>query len=256
MAKPTENRWRVRAGTEETEAAYDPPETEARRGTYVLAHGAGGNMDAKNLLREAKILRGLGFGVVRFNFLYRAAGRKYPDKMPQLIACYAAVVESIGKNVVADLQIGRHGDRSATGASKDAPLSSNSPRPLLFLGGHSMGGRVATMMAAEGFACDGLILFSYPLHPPGKFDQLRAAHLPRIQVPVLCFNGTRDDFMRRDLMEQVLAGLKPAAPNAGWTHHWLDGADHSLAVRKKDLRSNADVESEIGATLEDWLTKL
>lgn len=229
MPKTDEQRWIVSVGVEQTEVLYEPPLSE-QRGIYILAHGAGGNLETRNLAREARIFRELGLGVVRFNFLYRAAGRKYPDKMPVLMECYRAVVESIAKNV--------------------------GPQKALLIGGHSMGGRTATMMAAEGFGCDGLILLSYPLHPPGKFEQLRADHLPRIQVPVLCINGTRDDFMRRDLMEKVLAGLKPAATKGGWTHHWVEHADHSLSVQKKSGRSNADVDEEIREQLGEWIKRL
>lgn len=237
-------RWKVQVGAEETGALYEGPTEGQLRGVYVLAHGAGGNMETRNLLREAGILRAHGLGVVRFNFLYRAARRSYPDKMPQLIACYTAVVDAISRNVGALL--------AAPPFTKGSPGSTkgSSQRPALLLGGHSMGGRVATMMAAEGFPCDGLILFSYPLHPPGKFEQLRAEHLPRIKVPVLCFNGTRDEFMRRDLMEKVLETLP-----ATWTQHWINHADHSLAVRKKDGCSNAEVDAEITNAVQAWLSR-
>src|SRR5207244_3516517 len=97
------------------------------------------------------------------------------------------------------------------------------PRHKLIIGGRSMGGRVATMMAADGFACDGLLLFAYPLHPAGQPEKLRDAHLPRIKVPVLCFNGTRDALCRRDLMERALKIV-----TTDWQMRWIEGADHSL----------------------------
>jgi len=243
MAKQETLHWKVTVAKETTEAAYEGPTSDAFRGVYVLAHGASGNLDTRNLVREAGLLRALGWGVARFNFFYRAAGRSYPDKMPQLVGCYAAVVASLTERVGVDLQAGE-------GAGTLPKRTSR--RPALLLGGHSMGGRVATMMVAEGFACNGLLLFSYPLHPPGKFEQLRAEHLPRIRVPVLCFNGTRDDFMRRDLMEALLSTLQPTRDRAGWTHHWVEHADHSLAVRKKDGRSNHEVDTEIQAAVSDW----
>ena len=99
MAKPVETRWQVRLGKEQTDVVYEPPSAEPLRGIHVLAHGAGGNMETRNLLREANILRSLGLGVVRFNFFYRSAHRSYPDKMPQLIECYSTVVDSIAASV-------------------------------------------------------------------------------------------------------------------------------------------------------------
>src|SRR2546430_7063945 len=86
----------------------------------------------------------------------------------------------------------------------------------LILGGRSMGGRVATMLAADGFACDGLLLFAYPLHPAGRAEKLRDAHLPRIKVPVLCFNGTRDALCTRELMERALKAV-----TTNWQMRWI-----------------------------------
>ena len=86
-----------------------------------------------------------------------------------------------------------------------------------------MGGRVATMLAAQGFACDALLLFAYPLHPDGKPEKLRDAHLPAIRVPVMCVNGTRDRLCRRELMEAVLERV-----GAPWRMHWIAAAGHSF----------------------------
>jgi predicted alpha/beta-hydrolase family hydrolase len=108
------------------------------------------------------------------------------------------------------------------------------------IGGRSMGGRAASMLAADGFPCLGLLLFAYPLHPAGRPDKLRIGHLPEIRVPVLCFNGTRDALCRRDLMEQHV----PAA----WNMHWLEGADHSL-------KRAADLDAIAKATRQ-WLAGL
>jgi predicted alpha/beta-hydrolase family hydrolase len=103
-----------------------------------------------------------------------------------------------------------------------------------------MGGRVATMLAAQGFACDALLLFAYPLHPDGKPEKLRDAHLPRIRVPVLCFNGTRDALCTRELMEKALEPVR-----APWEMHWIEGADHSLGTAK--------ALAEIGEATRRWL---
>jgi len=94
-----------------------------------------------------------------------------------------------------------------------------------------MGGRAASMLAADGFPCDGLLLLAYPLHPAGRPEQLRDAHLPAITARVLCFSGTRDPLCRRDLMESALEKVRTS-----WTMHWLDGADHSFHVLKSSGR--------------------
>ena len=107
------------------------------------------------------------------------------------------------------------------------------------------------MLAADNFACDGLLLLAYPLHPAGKPEQLRDKHLPRITAPVLCFNGTRDALCRRDLMETALSEVKTS-----WDMHWLEGADHSFHVLKSSGRTDADVLDEIGGTTQRWVTGL
>jgi predicted alpha/beta-hydrolase family hydrolase len=168
-------------------------------------------MDDRGMLATAAALSARGIEVVRFNFPYRERGSRRPDPMPTLTASFAAVVER-----------NRSGKR-------------------LIIGGRSMGGRVATMLAADGFACDGLLLFAYPLHPAGEPEKLRDAHLPRIKVPVLCFNGTRDALCRRDLMERALTTV-----TTDWRMHWIEGADHSLKGDK--------ILAEIADTTATWVT--
>jgi predicted alpha/beta-hydrolase family hydrolase len=107
----------------------------------------------------------------------------------------------------------------------------------LIIGGRSMGGRAASMLAAEGFKCDGLLLLAYPLHPAGQPEKLRDAHLPQIKVPVLCVNGTRDALCRRDLMDRAIANL-------AWQMHWLEGKDHSFPVT-----------DEVGEAAGRWLER-
>jgi hypothetical protein len=107
------------------------------------------------------------------------------------------------------------------------------------------------MMAADGFACDGLILLAYPLHPAGRPEMLRDAHLPAITVPVLCVSGTRDTLCRRDLMEGVLQRVK-----APWMMHWIEGADHGFHVLKSSGLTDEQVLQEVGAVARDWLDRL
>jgi uncharacterized protein len=106
------------------------------------------------------------------------------------------------------------------------------------------------MLAADGFGCDGLLLFAYPLHPAGQPDKLRDAHLRRITAPTLCFNGTRDALCTPALMQRAVAGV------AGWSQHWLEGADHSFHVPKRSGRTDEDVVQEIGTAVSAWLEHL
>jgi predicted alpha/beta-hydrolase family hydrolase len=180
-------------------------------------------MDDRSTLAVSRSLRAPGLDVLRFNFLYKAEGLRRPDPMPTLRACMDAVMSMVLEKVQA---------------------------PRLILGGRSMGGRVATHLAADGYPCDGVLLLAYPLHPAGQTDKLRAAHLPRIQVPVLCFNGTRDSLCRRDLMETVLQELDR------WTMHWLESADHGFHVTKTSGRTDQDVLEEIAQKVASWIPTL
>jgi predicted alpha/beta-hydrolase family hydrolase len=216
--------WRVKVGAEETSAVFEPALASAGGGLFVFAHGAGGHMADRGVLGVSERLRGLGLHVVRFNFPYREKGSSHPDTMPRLKECVAAVAAHARREV--------------------------GPQTLL-LGGRSMGGRAASMLAADGFACDGLLLLAYPLHPAGKPEALRDAHLAQIKVPVLCLNGTRDALCRRDLMQGVVDRLTDR-----WTMHWLEGADHSFRVLKSSGRTDAEVLSEIAEACGAWASGL
>ncbi len=215
--------WRVAVDEEETTAIFEPGAPRGGRAVFVCAHGAGGHREDRGMVRLAAVLRAHGFDLVRFNFLYREKGSGRPDTMPRLKRCLGAVVSRTRQEL--------------------------SPRSLI-IGGRSMGGRAASMLAADGMACDALLLLAYPLHPAGKPQQLRDAHLPQIKVPVLCFNGTRDALCRRDLMESVLATVR-----APWEMHWLEGADHSFHVLKSSGRTDADVLDEVGDVSQRWLAR-
>ena len=217
--------WTVPVGGDETSAVYEPPTTMPdRRLVFVCAHGAGGNMMDRGVLATANTLRHRGLGVVRFNFLYKEKKSGRPDPMPKLRECVTAVAEHARAALRPD---------------------------VLIIGGRSMGGRAASMLAADGFDCDGLLLLAYPLHPAGKPEQLRDAHLPNITVPTICFSGTRDALCQRDLMEKVLQRVGP-----NWTMHWVDGADHSFHVLKSLGKTDAAVMDEIGAAAGTWAAGL
>lgn len=188
----------------------------------ILAHGAGSHMQQKTMEWLAQIVRDSGARVVRFNFLYRAQGRGMPDRMPVLIETYRAVIASVREKL--------------------------NPKKLV-IGGHSMGGRAASMLSAEETVADGLLLFGYPLHPAGQPDKLRDAHLSSIKTPTLQFNGTDDALCTPELMERAVTSLDPEI----WKLHWIDGADHSYAVKKSTGRSKQDVAGEMKQEIQSWL---
>ena len=217
--------WRVPVGKDETSAVFEPSSAATDTGVVVVcAHGAGGNMYDRSMASTAETLRANGMGVVRFNFLYKERKSGRPDPMPRLQECITAVV---------------------------ARVRSDLPAKTLIIGGRSMGGRAASMLAADGFNCDALLLLAYPLHPPGQLEKLRVAHLPSISMPVLCINGTRDAFCTPSLMETALETV-----TTDWEMHWIEGADHSFHVPKSSGRTDGEVMKEIGTTTGAWLLKL
>ena len=187
----------------------------------ALAHGAGGHMHDRGMTALAKVFEARDLRVVRFNFPYTDKGSRRPDPMPVL----QSRIVDVATRVRAE--------------APDAPL---------ILGGRSMGGRAASMLVADGFACAGLLLLAYPLHPAGKPERLRDAHLAKIDVPTLCLNGTRDTLCRRDLMDAVVARLRD-----NFRMHWIAGADHGFHVLKSSGRTDDDVLREIGDVTRDWL---
>jgi predicted alpha/beta-hydrolase family hydrolase len=215
--------WHIPVGTEQTSAEYESATGPRTETVVVLGHGASTHREHPGMARLAATLLAQGLSVVRFNFLYTEKKKGPPDRMPRLMECFTAVVE-----------------RTRSELSPDR----------LIIGGHSMGGRTASMMAAEQFPCDGLLLLGYPLHPAGQPEKLRDAHLTSILVATLCLNGTRDDLCQRDLMEKVLSTLPPT-----FTMHWLEAADHGFHVQKKSGRTEEEVLAEIGSTTRNWVER-
>src|SRR5579864_9025800 len=160
----------------------------------LLAPGASADRNQSALLAIDDAVSALGAEVARMDFPYTLAGRRAPDREPVLVDAV----------------------RAAAGAMKVKP-------DRLALGGRSMGGRICSMVVANGLPALGLVLVSYPLHPPGRPDRLRTAHLPAITVPCLFISGTRDAFGTPAELEAATAHIEGPV-----THVWLDGKDHSL----------------------------
>lgn len=189
----------------------------------VLGHGAGGNRHTPSLVALADALAASGRAVVLYNFPYAEARRHRPDP--------PAVLEA------------------TTRAAGRLALQETAARSIVH-GGRSMGGRIASQVVAAGERADALALLAYPLHPPGQPGRLRDAHLPRITVPMLFVQGTRDAFARFDLLLKTVASLAPRAELVR-----LAEADHSFAVPKRSGRTARDVLAEVTAALVAWLER-
>ena len=203
------------------------PLTESDHGlAFVFAHGAGAGRTHAFMLDYATALCDRGVTVVTFNFPYMERGRRLPDRRDTLEACY--------RDVLCELR-----GRSA--------LSGRS----LFIGGKSMGGRMATYVAAamaaeEREALAGVVLLGYPLHPPGQPNRLRAAHLPDVGVPLLFVQGTRDTFGTPSDLDQVLAGI------AAVTIWPVRAGDHSFKVPAR-AGSQASVHAAVQDAIVAWM---
>ena len=193
----------------------------------ILAHGAGSRLDHPLHERVCAAAAAAGVATLGFNFGYAEAGRRSPDPMPRLLGAYTDVV---------------------------AWVREQHPEHRVAIGGRSMGGRVASLLAAQGLATDGLVLLNYPLLPsnrrPGSTP--RTEHWPDLSVPVLFVHGTRD----RLFDDQVFADSQHLLDNADLTVHAIDDADHGFAVPKRTGRTADDVATEVGQTIATWLHRL
>lgn len=210
-----------------TQFLFDGPEDA--RVTMLLAHGAGAPMDSASMNATTKALAEAGFRVARFEFGYMAArrtadGRKPPPRAESVMPEYIAAVDDLGP----------------TGG------------PLL-IGGKSMGGRVASMVADKLFEAKriaGLVCLGYPFHPPAKPDQLRTKHLVSLKTPAMIVQGTRDEFGVPD--EVSTYELSPSI-----TLHWVEDGDHDLKPRKSVTGiGQAEALKQVAATMKDWAAKL
>ena len=190
----------------------------------ILAHGAANSLAHPLLASVAQGLAEAGYLVMRFNFLYREKGRKAVDRQEVLVRTWQSVYGFLG----------------------DHPRY----RPkTVVAGGKSLGGRVASQMAAEGILpAEGMIFLGYPLHPPGKKEKLRDAHLYRINIPMLFFAGTRDSLCDLELLRSVLGRL--AVP---WQLETIEGADHSFRVPKSAGVTADEIHQSITDKASRWL---
>lgn len=191
-----------------------------RQPTVLLAHGAGVGQDHPLQVAVRDGIHDRGFGVVTFNYAYTEAGRKRPDPAEKLLAVHRAVGDWVRAEVSEDL----------------------------VLAGRSMGGRMGTMLAADGYPARKVIALAYPLHPIGKPDRLRVEHLPDIRCPVLMVIGDRDPMCTMGLYDEHVRGLSNVT-----TAVIADG-DHSFGVRKKMGRTAEEAQREVLDAVAEFLT--
>jgi hypothetical protein len=187
----------------------------------LLAHGAGGNLNTPFLATLQRKLAERAIAAARFNFLYSEARRRAPDRTALLEACWRSVADW-ARQVL--------------------------PSTRLFLGGKSMGGRIASHLAAAGYPCAGVFFLGYPLHPPRQESRLRKDHLPQIKVPLLFISGTRDPLCRLELLRPILAGLGERA-----RLHLIEGGDHSFKTPRGTGTNESEVMEEILTVLVEWM---
>jgi predicted alpha/beta-hydrolase family hydrolase len=173
--------------------------------TIVVAHGAGTGMEHPFMSGFTRALNDDGFATLRFNFPYREAGRKFPDRPPLAIATWRAVMDAAAA-------------RAAEAGRPDEPI---------WASGKSFGGRMASMAVAEGMPAAGLVFLGYPLHAPGKPEKPRADHLPGITAPMLFLQGRNDPFAKpNEQLDEVVARVGQNA-----VLEWIDEANHTFEVK-------------------------
>jgi predicted alpha/beta-hydrolase family hydrolase len=201
------------AGGRVTALTYAAAEKKTSR--LILAHGAGANQSHPFMVRVASGLAARGVETMTFNFSYTEEGRRAPDPAPKLEACFRDVIAAVRR---------RTPDRGP-----------------LCLGGKSMGGRIASHLAAQGEpGIMGLVFLGYPLHPPGKPEKPRSEHLVRIDVPMLFVQGTRDPFGTPLELRPVLERLRPRVEVFP-----IELGDHSFRVPKRSGQTEDQVMTSI-----------
>jgi hypothetical protein len=200
--------------------------TAGRSPAVIVAHGAGNDMHNPLLVHFSEGLCRAGYLSLRFNFPYKEKGQRAPDPQLKLIRTWQAAFEFVRNHA----EFGT---------------------PRIIAAGKSMGGRVASQMAADGLLpVEALVFLGYPLHPPGKKDQLRDAHLYRIAIPMLFFAGTRDALCDIDLLKSVLGRL-----SAPWELEAVEGGDHSFDLPKSFKTSAEDVYARLLQQAVSWLNQ-
>lgn len=202
------------------------PAAEMRPTALLLGHAAGSALDERVLVAVASGLSSVGVTVGTFNFPYRqAGGRRPPDRADRLRSAFADVAGA---------------------------FAAGSAARTVVIGGRSMGGRIASLLAADGVG-DGVVALGYPLCPGGRMppDPRRSAHWPRLTVPVLFVHGDRDRLCPVPELDAVRTEHLGSAAHSA---HVIAGADHGFRVLRGGLRSREEVIDELVGTIDAWLS--
>jgi hypothetical protein len=195
----------------------------------LLAHGAGSDRNAAALVAVADALEAAGIPSLRFDYPYRTAGRRAPDR--------PTVLEAATRAAAAELA-----DRASVAPDR------------LVLGGRSMGGRMCSQVVgaeADPVPALGLLLLGYPLHPAGKPERRRDAHFPALSVPTLFVSGTRDALAPKSELSKAARTIPGPV-----TFHWLETADHGYRPLRSSGRSTDDVNAEVATVVTAWVLSL
>jgi predicted alpha/beta-hydrolase family hydrolase len=195
----------------------------------LLAPGASAGREQPALVAIDQAVSRLGLLVERIDFPYRLAGRRRPDAPFVLVETVRASAQALAAKAGTDFACA---DPSARGAGAGTGS--------VVLGGRSMGGRICSMAVAEGLPAAGLVLVSYPLHPPGRPDKLRSDHFGSLKVPCLFVSGGHDAFALPSELEAATRDIPGPV-----THRWVDG-DHGLKRR----------DSEVASLVAEWIQSL
>jgi predicted alpha/beta-hydrolase family hydrolase len=224
----------VNANDTVTALLYPGAKTNRVGVTILLGHGAGANQLSSFLQLFANGLAERGLDAMTFNFLYTEKGRGVPDPKAKLESCFRAVIDA---------------------AARHRKVKGNK----LVIGGKSMGGRIASQVAASACENDeefakqiaGLVFLGYPLHPPGNPAKLRVEHLPQIKMPMLFVQGTRDSLGTADEIRPFIKKMRLPA-----TIYAIEGGDHSFKAPKKFGRSQEEVYNSAMDEIAGWAREL
>ena len=221
----TDERFTLPYQLERLECALDWPRGPVRRSAILLAHGMGYHLDSPWMEACARGLVSHGFPVLRFNYPYRQRSMRERKEMPP---DRAPVLEEAHALALAALEERAGGRR-------------------LLLAGKSLGARISTHLAAKGERAAGLVLYGYPLHPPGRPEKLRSEHFPAIAQPALFLQGTRDEFAEVELLQRALTRYGGRA-----TLEIVEGADHGFSVLKRSGKTDEEVRAALHARVSEW----